>query len=96
MEDYVQRLYPEDDITAHGGYLMLRSYPQSTNARLDAIQGEENKFSAVYAYANDGVTSKDKGESQTIGLWTFTTDGREPLMDVMLRCVSLLHVDDCY
>jgi hypothetical protein len=96
MDDYIQRLYPEDDITTHGGYLMLRSYPQFTNARLEGIHSsagdEENKFSAVYAYATDGVTSKGKGESQTIGLWTFTTDGREPLMDVMLRCVfSLLH-----
>ncbi|KAF5351139.1 hypothetical protein D9756_008338 [Leucocoprinus leucothites] len=99
VEDYIQRLYPEDDITAHGGYLMLRSYPQFTTARLDAVahntafsgKGEPDKFAEVYAFSNDGgVTSKDKGEGQTIGLWTFTADGREPLMDVMLRLHSYI------
>ncbi|KXN82250.1 hypothetical protein AN958_02800 [Leucoagaricus sp. SymC.cos] len=92
-EDYEQRLYPEDDVTAHGGYLMLRSYPHFTNARLDAITNSSNpptaeinnKFSVLYAYRNDDASSKDKGESQTIGLWTFAADGREPMMDVMLR-----------
>lgn len=90
-DDYIQRLYPEDDITTHGGYLMLRSYPQLSSARMHAVSSSESrgepKFSELYAYVGDAaaVASKDKGASQTIGLWTFTTDGRESLMDVMLR-----------
>jgi len=90
-DDYIQRLYPEDDITTHGGYLMLRSYPRLSAARLRALAssdtGDQPKFSELYAYVGDAATvaSKNQEASQTIGLWTFTTDGREPLMDVMLR-----------
>ncbi|EKM76300.1 hypothetical protein AGABI1DRAFT_131392 [Agaricus bisporus var. burnettii JB137-S8] len=83
MEDYIQRLYPEDDITAHSGYVMLRSYPSYTAARLDAIQQKlsstlPDKFSDIYAYT-EAPTTNEKGESQTIGLWTFSTDGSESL-----------------
>lgn len=65
---------------------MLRSYPNFTTSRLDAIQPVPDKFSNVYAYT-DTRSSAEKGESQTIGLWTFSTDGRESLHDVVLRYV---------
>lgn len=89
MEDYIQRLYPEDDITAHSGYVMLRSYPSYTAARLDAIQQKlsstlPDKFSDIYAYT-EAPTTNEKGESQTIGLWTFSTDGSESLQHVLPR-----------
>lgn len=70
---------------------MLRSYPKLSVARLRALAssdtGDQHKFSELYAYVGDPATvaSKNQEASQTIGLWTFTTDGREPLMDVMLR-----------
>jgi hypothetical protein len=52
MDDYVQRLYPEDDIGAHGNYLMLRSYPDFTAKRLAAVRLRypdlQDKFSNVY------------------------------------------------
>jgi hypothetical protein len=89
-DDYIQRLYPEDDIGAHGSYLMMRYYPDFTARRLAAarsssqISGEiPHKFSDVYAIPT--LPEKDKGRSQTVGLWMFATDAREPMVDVMLR-----------
>lgn len=70
---------------------MLRSYPKLSAARLRALAssdtGDQPKFSELYAYVGDAATiaSKNQEANQTIGLWTFTTDGREPLMEVMLR-----------
>ena len=88
MEDYIHRLYPEDDIGAHGSYLMIRSYPDFTAERLGAISPDTlpDKFSDVYLVPNlDKLGYNDKGRSQTVGLWMFATDAREPMIDVMLR-----------
>jgi hypothetical protein len=90
MDDYIQRIYPEDDIGAHGSYLMLRSYPEFTKRRLAHLPQDHDKFSEEYAFNREQVTPEEKGRSgtQIIGLWMFTTDAREPMIDVMLRSVS--------
>jgi hypothetical protein len=82
MDDYIQRLYPEDDIGAHGSYLMLRSYPEYTSRRLANVSSE-NKFDPVYRVPR--LDAKEKGTSVTVGLWMFATDAREPMIDVMMR-----------
>jgi hypothetical protein len=86
MDDYIQRLYPEDDIGTHGNYLMLRSYPEYTKRRMASVHSDD-KFDDVYTIPNlDQITAAHKGTSVTIGLWIFATDAREPMMDVMIRC----------
>ncbi|KAM6492332.1 hypothetical protein JOM56_012056 [Amanita muscaria] len=95
MEDFIHRLFPEDDIHAHGSYLMIRSYPDFTAERIRAIQSLHDplpeKFSGVYTVPNlDKLGHNDKGQSQTVGLWMFATDAREPMIDVMLRLHSYI------
>jgi hypothetical protein len=92
MDDYIQRLYPEDVIGIHGSYLMLRSYPDFTSRRLaqalGSYEGIPHKFSDVYAVPHpEKLLDGDKGRSQTVGLWMFATDAREPMIDVMMRWV---------
>ncbi|EGO03397.1 hypothetical protein SERLA73DRAFT_69271 [Serpula lacrymans var. lacrymans S7.3] len=91
MDDYIQRLYPEDNIGAHGNYLMLRSYPEFTARRLAEArtklspsehEGESSKFAKEYSILNpEKLQDMDKGKSLTVGLWCFATDAREPLND---------------
>lgn len=101
MEDYVQRMYPEDDVGAHGSYLMLRSYPDFTANRIRTVQrryGNPDPFSDAYSI-NPQITRQDKeshGLAKTIGLWTFATDAREPMIDVMLRLDSYIKKNEPY
>ncbi|KAL0576006.1 hypothetical protein V5O48_005973 [Marasmius crinis-equi] len=88
MDDYVQRLYPEDDIGAHGTYLMLRSYPEFTERRLAELPKGLDKFSDAYKFNKEEVKPEDKGKRQVIGLWMFNTDAREPMIDVMIRYIQ--------
>lgn len=97
MEDYSQRLYPEDSVGVHGSYLMMRHYPDFTARRLaDArskipLDGPATKFALEYAIPDpEKLLDADKGRSQTVGLWCFATDAREPMTDVVMRCVPLL------
>lgn len=95
MEDYNQRLYPEDGVGAHGNYLMLRHYPDFTARRIaDARamlhpsmqEGPSSKFAPELAIADlEKLHDVDKGRSQTVGLWCLATDARESMTDVMLR-----------
>ena len=93
MDDHIQRLYPEDNIGAHSSYLIIRSYPEFTARRLAAARASatpdmvKDKFSAIYTVPD--VDKSEKGDSETIGLWMFTTDSREPLFDVFSRLVAL-------
>ncbi|KAF5383213.1 hypothetical protein D9615_004955 [Tricholomella constricta] len=102
MDDHIQRLYPEDNIGAHGSYLIIRSYPEYTDRRLAATRsaqsnGITNKFSDIYAIPNvDKLTAAEKGESKTIGLWMFATDAREPLIDVFTRLHSYIKKNQPY
>ena len=95
MEDYIQRVYPEDSVGVHGSYLMMRHYPDFTarrlaNARSMIQDGPATKFAPEYAIPDpEKLLDADKGRSQTVGLWCFATDAREPMTDVVMRCVLL-------
>ncbi|KAJ7484490.1 hypothetical protein FB451DRAFT_1363989 [Mycena latifolia] len=95
MDDYIQRLYPEDVTGIHGTYLMLRSYPDFTNRRLAHILSAHDeppeKFADMYAIPDlDKLLDGDKGRAHTVGLWMFPTDAREPMIDVMMRLHSYI------
>ncbi|KAJ7054407.1 hypothetical protein C8F01DRAFT_1374415 [Mycena amicta] len=89
MEDYVQRLYPEDMTGPLGTYLMLRSYPEFTTRRMAKLLSQldkdnlPDKFSPIY-YPSD-LETVDKGTARTVCLWMFPTDAREPMLAVMNR-----------
>ncbi|KAH7911158.1 hypothetical protein BJ138DRAFT_1086103 [Hygrophoropsis aurantiaca] len=91
MDDYIQRLYPEDSIGAHGSYLMMRSYPDFTSRRLAALPPptSSSKFAREYAIS-DTLSDPEKGRSQTVGLWCYSTDARESMTDVLLRLHSYI------
>ncbi|RDB27625.1 hypothetical protein Hypma_003804 [Hypsizygus marmoreus] len=102
MDDHIQRLYPEDTIGAHGSYVIIRSYPEFTDRRLALARTSPSneiphKFSDVYAIPNvEKLTAAQKGEAQTIGLWMFATDAREPLIDVFTRLHSYIKKNQPY
>ncbi|KAH7882466.1 hypothetical protein F5I97DRAFT_370510 [Phlebopus sp. FC_14] len=95
MEDYIQRLYPEDSIGAHGSYLMMRQYPDFTARRLSEVRsklplskqdGPVTKFASEFALVYpEKLQDADKGLSQTVGLWCLATDSRESMTDVLMR-----------
>ncbi|KAJ6469520.1 hypothetical protein C8R45DRAFT_1017348 [Mycena sanguinolenta] len=101
MDDYIQRLYPEDVTGIHGTYLMLRSYPDFTNRRISHVLASHNetpgKFSDAWAVPNlDKLLDGDKGRAHTVGLWMFPTDAREPMIDVMIRLHSYVKQNISY
>ncbi|KAG5642601.1 hypothetical protein DXG03_002499 [Asterophora parasitica] len=108
MDDHIQRLYPEDNIGAHGSYLIIRSFPEFTDRRLALAQSQAQahtgrtgtapgKFSDIYAIPSvEKLTAHEKGESKTIGLWMFATDAREPLIDVFSRLHSFIKKNHQY
>ena len=97
MEDYIQHIYPEDDISAHGSYLIIRSYPDYMATRMAGIQaklelGSDTSFPDKFAdvYKIEGIEELDakmKGRSSIVGLWMFATDARESMIEVMRRSV---------
>jgi len=100
MDDYIQRLYPEDGIGAHGSYLMMRHYPDFTarrlaearaNLPLSKQEGPASKFAPEFVVPNlEQLQDAEKGRSQTVGLWCFATDARESMQDVVLRLHSYI------
>lgn len=95
MDDYIQRLYPEDGISAHGSYLMIRHYPDFTARRLAEArvklplskqEGPTSKFAPEFVVPDlERLQDAEKGRSQTVGLWCLATDARESMQDVVLR-----------
>ena len=77
MDDYIQRMHPEDDMTIMGDYLMYKCYPDYTALRLGMNLDRDTD--------PELTTNKHKGKAITVGLWMFTTDSREPMKDVMMR-----------
>lgn len=91
--DFYQEIYPEDTIGAHGSYLMLQNYPDFTKARLAEVQQANPTTESDDRFADKwrvdlNIPRESKGRSQTLGLWMFATDAREPMIDVMIRCVA--------
>jgi len=103
MDDYIQRLYPEDSMQAHESYLMIRSYPAFTSRRLalaraslppQRAEGPVSKFAREFAIADpEKFLDGDKGASQTVSLWCFATDARDPMQDVMIRSAFVVCFD---
>ncbi|KAG2363966.1 hypothetical protein BDR07DRAFT_1402913 [Suillus spraguei] len=91
MDDYIQRLYPEDGIGAHGSYLMMRHYPDFTARRLAEARANLPSPSRKFVVPNlEQLQNAEKGRSQTVGLWCFATDARESMQDVVLRLHSYI------
>lgn len=87
MDDYIQRMYPEDDMSVMGDYLMYKCYPDYTALRLGMPLDRDTD--------PELVTNKHKGKAITVGLWTFATDSREPMKDVLMR-LDLLDMHGLY
>ncbi|TFK47564.1 hypothetical protein OE88DRAFT_1665761 [Heliocybe sulcata] len=95
MEDYIQAMYPEDDLEKQGNFLLYRSYPEYTAKRLgvpaSSLRTTSEDFSIPEeeredrdAPSKDGADKK-RGSCLTVGFWMHATDAREHLTDVMLR-----------
>lgn len=104
MSDYIQRMYPDDDIGEVGGYFMTRSYPEYTSRRLAHIR-DENPADSALPYSDiwcfpEPRPTKEFKESQstfkTTGLWVFASDAREPLTDVMKRLYEYIKKNERY
>lgn len=95
MDDYIQRLYPEDSMQAHESYLMMRSYTDFASRRLSIArasmppqraEGASSKFAPEFAIPDpEKLLDSEKGASQTVSLWCFATDARDSMQDVMIR-----------
>ncbi|KAF5343586.1 hypothetical protein D9757_002101 [Collybiopsis confluens] len=101
MDDYIQRLWPEDNVGVHGNYLMLRTFPEWSRKRVNDIQANfggpnPGPFDIRYKWNGENPPPPDKAISQTIGLWMFTTEAREPMIDVMLRLHSYIKQNSPY
>lgn len=89
--DYVQLLYPEDEVVPTQKFLIIRSYPEFLRARLTRLTslypGQDlDKFSDVYAVPNvDEIDSKSKGHPTCIALWTMEDNSRDSLIEVLQR-----------
>ncbi|KAF9788675.1 hypothetical protein BJ322DRAFT_653377 [Thelephora terrestris] len=85
MDDYIQRMYPEDDMQILGEYLMYKCYPDYIAHRL-----------GMRATDPELATDKHKGKAITVGLWMFAPDGREPMKDVMMRLYDYIKRGEPY
>ncbi|OAX40449.1 hypothetical protein K503DRAFT_714509 [Rhizopogon vinicolor AM-OR11-026] len=106
MDDYIQRLYPEDGISTHGSYLMIRHYPNFTTHRLEEArarlplskqEGPASKFAPEFVVPDlERLQDAEKGRSQTVGLWCLATDARESMQDVVSRLHSHIKMNIPY
>ncbi|SJK97351.1 uncharacterized protein ARMOST_00603 [Armillaria ostoyae] len=103
MDDYIQRIHPEDDMGLHGSYLMLQSYPEYTSERIARAEEQHplqhpDKFDDVYRLPvpPDSIKHKSLNGTKTVGLWMFNTDAREPLSVVMKRLHKYIKANEPY
>lgn len=105
--DFGRRLYPEDEPNISGDFLMYRYFPKYTEKRLSMnlpypLPAEHRPlFDAEFAQENPELSTptdpggtdikEAKGIPTILGFWMFQTDTREPLKDVMLRCVICVY-----
>jgi hypothetical protein len=94
-EDYIQSIYPEDDIKDGGKFLVIRSYPDFLANRMASIQPNTDgtpldRFSPKYAVPGiDDIPMTEKGRVVAVGLWMLAVDSRESMMEVMKRFVAM-------
>ncbi|KAF9482719.1 hypothetical protein BDN70DRAFT_892352 [Pholiota conissans] len=90
-EDYIQSIYPEDDIRDGGKFIVIRSYPDFLANRMASIQPNTDgtpldRFSPRYAVPGiDDIPMTEKGRVVAVGLWMLAVDSRESMMEVMKR-----------
>ncbi|TFK41693.1 hypothetical protein BDQ12DRAFT_720525 [Crucibulum laeve] len=89
MDDHIQRVYPEDIVSHHGSYCIIKSFPNFTSQRLANIQPSSNKYSDVYSMP-EIPDLRNIETPKVIGLWCFATSEREPLIPVMQRLHSYI------
>jgi hypothetical protein len=57
---------------------------------LQRAEGPASKFANEFSISDpEKLLDGDKGPSQTVSLWCFATDARDPMQDVMIRSVSV-------
>ena len=94
-EDYIQSLYPEDDVVDNGKFLIVRSYPDYLANRLAAVEPNPDgtppdMFSDKYAIPGiDSISMQQKGRVVAVALWILADASRESMFEVMKRCVTL-------
>jgi hypothetical protein len=94
MEDYIQPLYPEDDLIETEKYLIIRTFPDFLAARLAAIPaappGEvRHNFDPVYDIPNLHELDKtQKGRMVNLALWVMNDAKRDSMMRIMKRWVT--------
>ncbi len=92
LGDYLMyRYYPDYHKKRHE---MNLSYPLPAQYRVifDQEFAKDNSVpeqSQQQSAASEDPKKEKKGNSVTLGLWMFPSDAREPLKDVMIRCVVL-------
>ncbi|KAH9477718.1 hypothetical protein JR316_0009944 [Psilocybe cubensis] len=101
-EDYIQAIYPEDELISSGAFLIIKSFPKFLAARLRAIQptatGEpHDRFSDVYAVPGvENIPSKDKGPPTVISLWMLAVSSRDTMTQTMQRLHSYIRQNKPY
>jgi len=94
MEDYIQPLYPEDDLIETDKYLIIRTFPDFLAARLAAIPaappGEvRHTFDSIYDIPNLHELDKtQKGRMVNIALWVMNDAKRDSMMRIMKRLAT--------
>ncbi|PPQ93754.1 hypothetical protein CVT25_008134 [Psilocybe cyanescens] len=90
-DDYIQAIYPEDELISSGAFLIIKTFPKFLAARLRAIEptptGEpHDRFSDVYAVPGvENIPSKDKGPATVISLWMLAVSSRDTMTQTMQR-----------
>ncbi|KAI0314408.1 hypothetical protein OF83DRAFT_1047360, partial [Amylostereum chailletii] len=93
MDDYVQYIYPEDDLNIQGAFLVYKYYPKFSATRLSTAHA----FHADSRQASDSTDSSSgppdrftnahgdsKGKPEILGLWMHSAGGRD-MKEVMQR-----------
>jgi hypothetical protein len=86
-DDYIQRMFPEDEMSLVGSYFMIRSFPAFSKQRLALIEPCNDPFSDIYKVDTQSLTREAKGNSIVVGLWMFAPDARQAMTVVMERQV---------
>jgi hypothetical protein len=94
MDDYIQPLYPEDDLIETDKYLIIRTFPDFLSARLAAIpatpSGEvRDNFDPAYGIPNLHELDKTrKGRMVNLALWVMNDAKRDSMMRIMKRSAA--------
>jgi len=98
MGDYIQRLYPEDSMQAHAivsDDALLSNFYRTPSCSSQCVSFRLKERKAQHQSSHQSLRyltlrkllDGDKGPSQTVSLWCFATDARDPMQDVMIRRV---------